>query len=229
MKCPRCHEESNIVMNGSIVAARGRVQRYECQECGKKFHPSLLLQPIGERQGYWDIETSQAGRGAGNFGIIYCWCIKSRTTGLTAGDYMHRRTRAEEKRVVQSMITELRKFDRVFTWYGTRHDATISRSRAEHYGLDFPGYQELLHTDLYFSFRSKFQLHSNRQDAVAEFFGMAQQDHSLRPATWTDALFNDTFKEAIAHIFQHCEEDVDQTAVIHERIEKYMMGTRRTL
>lgn len=228
MTCPRCHSHDTI-LDGSIIAARGRVQRYSCHDCGKRFHPSLLEQPIRERGGYWDIETSQAGRGAGNFGIIYCWCILDRTGGTLYGDHMRSRTRAEEKRIVASLVKAMRRFDRLYTWYGVGHDAPIARSRAEHYGLDFPGYQEVLHTDLYYSFRPKFKLHSNRQDAVAEFFGQPPQEHHLRPEVWVDALFNDTFRSAIEHIYKHCQEDVHQTRWIHERIEKYMAGTKRTL
>lgn len=142
---------------------------------------------------------------------------------------MHSRTRKEEKRIVSTMLTAMRGFDRVYTWYGTHHDGPISRSRAEYYGLDFPGYQEVLHTDLYYSFRSKFKLHSNKQDVAAEFFGQPLQEHSLRPEVWVNALFDDTFKSAIRHIYEHCREDVAQTQWVHERIEKYMMGSRRTL
>lgn len=228
MNCPRC-ASTNTIKHGSILAARGRVQRYECKGCGKKYHPPLPLQAINEREGYWDIETSQAGRGAGNFGIMYCWCILDRVTSDITGDYMKRLSRKEEKRVVASMLKEMRQFDRLYTWYGVGHDAPISRSRAEDYHLDFPGYQEVLHTDLYFSFRSKFKLHSNKQDAVAEFFEQPPQQHTLRPKTWIGAHFPETFSTSITDIYQHCREDVAQTRWIHERIEKYMMGTRRTL
>ena len=226
--CPRCRG-FHTRRHGSIIAARGRVTRYDCLDCGKRFHPSLKEQPIVEREGYWDIETSQAGRGAGNFGIIYCWCILDRKSGVTTGDHMKSRSRTEEKRIVASMIKDMRRFDRLYTWYGTGHDAPIARSRAEFYGLDFPGYQDLLHTDLYYAFRGKFKLHSNRQDSAAEFFGQPLQAHHLRPETWVNAMFNDTFKEAIAHIYAHCEEDVAQTQWVHDRIEKYMMGTKRTI
>lgn len=228
MNCPRCGS-LNFHKHGSILAARGRVQRFECNLCRKKWHIPLAQQPIVEREGYWDIETSQAGRGAGNFGIIYCWCMLDRLSGKLVGDHMRSRSRSEEKRIVASMCKAMRDFDRLYTWYGVGHDVPISRSRAEHYGVDFPGYQEVLHTDLYFSFRSKFKLHSNRQDAVASFLGQPPQAHHLAPEVWVDALFDDTFKGAIKHIYAHCEEDVEQTRYIHERVEKYMMGTRRTL
>lgn len=226
--CPRCRG-NDTRRHGSIIAARGRVQRYLCSTCNKRFHPPLAEQPIVEREGYWDIETSQAGRGAGNFGIMYCWCIMDRKTEEVLGDHMRTRSRAEEKRIVGTMIKAMHKFDRLYTWFGTNHDGPISRSRAEHYGLDFPGYQDVLHTDLYYSFRSKFKLHSNKQDVVAEFFGQPSQEHHLRPEVWVNALFNDTFKAAISHIYEHCKEDVAQTKWVHERMEKYMMGTKRTL
>ena len=228
MKCPRCGS-LNITMKGSILAARGRVQRYYCTDCYKKFHPSLLTQPIEEKQGYWDIETSQAGRGAGNFGVIWCWAIRDRKSGVIVGDYMRKRAVSEEKRVIKSMIAEMRLYDRLFTWYGVGHDVPVSRSRAEAHGLDFPAYQELLHTDLYFSFRGKFKLHSNKQDNAALFLGMPAQEHGLTPAIWIDLLIGNFNRAIRGHVYPHCREDVDQTAWVHERIEKYMQGTRRTL
>jgi len=228
--CPRC-KSSDIQKDGSIIAARGRVQRYRCVDCAKKFHPSLKDQPIVEKQGYWDIENSQVGRGAGNFGVIFCWCIRDRETHVTVGDCLRHRSLSEEKRVVKSMITEMRRYDRLFTWYGTNHDVPISRTRAEFHGLDFPTYQELLHTDLYYSFRYKFKLHSNKQDNAANFFGMPDQPSPLTPAIWVKMLLGGKkeFDEAMEFIFEHCSEDVEQTQWIHERIEKYMAGTRRTI
>lgn len=223
--CPRCGALTDRKA-GSITAARGRVQRYLCK-CGKKFHQSLLTLPIVEKEGYFDIETSQAGRGAGNFGVIYSWAILDRKTEKVYGDYMRSRTIREELRILKSMLKTMRLFDRLYTWYGTHHDMPVARSRAEYHRLDFPEYQEVLHSDLYYAFRSRFRLHSNRQDAVAEFFGMKEQDHKLRPDTWVRAAFGD--KRALKHIFAHNIEDVWQTKFIHERIEKYISGTRRSM
>lgn len=223
--CPRCNS-SMTRKAGSIIAARGRVQRHLCGDCGKKFHMSLKYLPIVEKEGYFDIETSQAGRGAGNFGVIYSWAILDRKSGKVYGEYMRTRSLKEEKRIVKSMLAAMRLFDRLYTWYGTGHDMPVSRSRAEFHNLDYPEYQEVLHSDLYYAFRSRFRLHSNRQDAVAEFFGMPQQKHTLRPETWVRASFGD--KKALKHIFAHNIEDTYQTKMIHERIEKYIAGTRRT-
>lgn len=223
--CPRC-ESSMTRKAGSIIAARGRVQRHLCQDCGKKFHESLKNLPIVEKEGYFDIETSQAGRGAGNFGIIYSWAILCRKTGKVYGDYMRTRTIAEEKRILRSLVKAMRLFDRLYTWYGTGHDIPVSRSRAEFHRLDYPEYQEVLHSDLYYAWRSRFRLHSNRQDAVAEFLGMKQQKHTLRPEVWVRASFGD--KKALKHIFAHNIEDTYQTKYIHERMEKYIQGTRRS-
>jgi len=227
--CDRCGSDYVHKHSTKVTLARGQSQRYQCQKCARIFHDPLSTLPILEVEGYWDIETSQAGRGAGNFGIMYSWAIKNRKTGRVHGDHMKERTRAEEKRILSSMLADFKRYDRLYTWYGTRHDVTISRSRSECYGLDFPSYQTLHHTDLYFSWRSKFALHSNRQDSVAEFLGQPPQEHSLRPSVWVDALFNDTFKKAIKFIYKHNVEDTHQTHFIHERMEKYMMGVKRSI
>ena len=90
--CPICRSD-RIIKHGSILGPKGRIQRYDCKNCGKRFHPSLKEIPLVE--GFFDIETSQAGRGAGNFGIMYSWAIKVGGKNQVYYDVL----RSEERRV----------------------------------------------------------------------------------------------------------------------------------
>lgn len=215
MKCPRCGS-LNTRKAGSILAARGRVQRFECQQCWKKFHPSLLSIPVKGIEGYLDIETSQAGRGAGDFGIVYSWAIKTRG-GEVISDVIRDSILKEEKRILVHLACVLPNYDRLYTWWGTGHDAPILRSRFEAQGMRFPAYMELFHTDLYFVPRFKFKLHSNSLDSVAEFFGIHGKTR-VNPKVWNEAAYGNTEadrEKALATILDHNIKDVLVTARVH--------------
>lgn len=212
---------------GSILAARGRVQRYECRECGKKFHPSLKTQPMELREGYLDIETSQAGRGAGQWGIVYSWALKDRG-GEILSDVMKERTLKEEKRIIASLIKALKNFDMVYTWYGTGHDIPILRTRAVKHGLRFPEYMELYHTDLLYVARHRFKLSSNRLENWCKFLGIPEKNQTpLDPDVWIQASFGD--RKAFKHILQHNIEDVIALEKVHVVLEPYYRGVRKSV
>lgn len=222
--CPRCGG-ARIRRHGSILSARGRVQRYECRDCNKKFHPSLKTQPMELREGYLDIETSQAGRGAGEWGIVYSWALKERG-GKVRSDVMRERSLKEERRILVSLIRELKDFDMVYTWYGTGHDIPILRTRALKHGLKFPEYMELYHTDLLYVCRHRFKLTSNRLAHVCEFFGIPDKT-PLDPDIWVRASFGD--KKAFAYIHAHNIGDVVALEKVHERLEPFYRGVRRSI
>ena len=144
--CDRCGSDNVHKHSTKVSLARGKSQRYQCQKCARIFHDPLSMLPQEENIAFFDIETSQAGRGAGNFGIIYSYCLLEHKTDKIYGTCMRTRSIKEEKRVVKQMCKDLRRFDRVLGWYSTHHDIPVSRSRAEFHGLDFPGYSEVYNT-----------------------------------------------------------------------------------
>lgn len=221
MKCPRC-SSSNIVKHGSILAARGRVQRFECRSCTKKFHPPLALQPITRKQGYLDIEASQL---TASFGHMFSWALKIRK-GVVFSDFIKTRSLKEEKRIVASLIKALTKVDEVVTYYGTRFDIPFIRTRALYHDLEFPQYMMLSHLDLYYVARFRLRMHSNRLATVSEFLGIEGKT-ALKPEVWVQASFGD--KQAIQYIHTHNIADVTILEKVHDRLEPYMRGVQKSV
>ena len=104
-----------------------------------------------ERIGFFDIETSNL---VADFGIMLSYAILDGKTNtvlssvLTPHDIKTANFGDEDRRLVSACITDLAKFDRIVTYYGSRFDVPFLRARALSTGLDFPNYGTLKHTDL---------------------------------------------------------------------------------
>jgi len=220
--CPRCGATTGHTRNGSILSPRGRVQRYQCSTCKKKFHRSLKSIPLREREGYLDIEASQL---KASFGHTYSWALKERG-GEVLHDSLRHRSLKDEARLLRGLNRALKKFDRIYTYYGTGFDIPFLRTRCLYHGLEFPEYMTLYHTDLYYVVRNRMNLHSKRLASVCEFLGIKGKT-PLTPAVWVQASFGD--KDALKYIVTHNIEDVKILEKVHERLEPYYQGTRRSV
>lgn len=169
--------------------------------------------------GFFDIETSNL---AANYGIMYCYCILDNATNkiyertitsheLKSGDM--------DKRVVQQCVNDLKRFDRVVTYYGTKFDISYIRSRAVYHGIDFPAYGEIVHTDLYYVVRHKFRLNSNRLATACEFLLGNTNKTAINFNFWIKAMGGD--KESLKYITEHCEYDVIDLKRLYNKIIPY--------
>ncbi|MHA2136308.1 MAG: ribonuclease H-like domain-containing protein, partial [Candidatus Thorarchaeota archaeon] len=120
--------------------------------------------PIPDKIGYFDIETTDF---KANIGMMLCYCILDNDTGeilertidgVTDMTSYRKFVKEMDKDVITQMVEDLRKFDRVITYYGTRFDIPFARTRSMFWKLDFPEFQELTHTDVYYMVRSKLKL-----------------------------------------------------------------------
>ena len=173
--------------------------------------------PLGGNAGYFDIETSNLNA---NFGMMFGYCILD-DAGEIHESWITKKDMASDfdKRVVRDCINDLRKFDKVITFYGTKFDLPYVRTRAEYWGLDFPGYGEFVHEDVYYIIRHKFKLSSNRlESACRMILGETEKTH-IDPDMWMKALRCD--KEAIDYIQHHCQGDVRDLKRLYDRVIKY--------
>jgi uncharacterized protein YprB with RNaseH-like and TPR domain len=184
-------------------------------------HYSCYLKEHGhpEMEGYLDIETTNL---KASYGIMLCWCIydangeKMYEDCITKSDLQGETL---DKRVVGSLVDTLRKFDRVYTYYGTKFDIPFARTRAVVHGLDFPLFQSVKHKDVYYIVRNKFCLHSNRLAVACEILLGETDKTRIDPGRWTQALMGN--KEALDYILQHCRYDVQDLAKLHRKVEHY--------
>lgn len=151
-----------------------------------------------KRIAMFDIETTNLDA---DIGEMLCACIKplgrpvkSFIVDTTAGDGA----------LSASLRDELRNYDYVVTWYGTKFDMPYLTTRLISAGEETLGYMR--HVDLYYTSRFKLKLHSNRLAAVGEFmFGKTQKTRVIGPI-WLRAIRGD--KEAMDYIVKHCQKDV---------------------
>jgi uncharacterized protein YprB with RNaseH-like and TPR domain len=161
---------------------------------------------VKERIAFLDIETSNL---KADFGVVLCWDI------LDDEDVIHKDwlTRSdvesgdEDRRIIQSCVAEMMQYDRICTHFGTYFDIPFIRSRCLANGIYFPGPEyPIYHTDVWKMAKTKLCLHSNRQDAVAEFLHGKTIKTRLDHPAWRKAMFGEP--EAMAKVVHHCDCDV---------------------
>lgn len=179
-----------------------------------------------EKVGFIDIETTNL---KANFGIVLCYAIaedvsdKVYTRCISKSDL---RT-CLDKKVVDSCIKDMRRFDRLIGYYSTKFDIPFLRTRAIALGLDFPEYGEIIHNDLYYTVRFKLCLNSNRLDnACRAVFGETEKTR-IDADHWIKALMGDT--TALSYIQDHNIRDVQETKRLYHKLEHFRHKTNTTI
>lgn len=159
-----------------------------------------------------DIEAS--GLNA-DFGLMLCFCMKPLGSDkiiwdcLTLDDID---SGIQDKRIVESCIDELVKYDRVYGHYSSRFDIPFVRTRALVHGLYFPGYGAMKQSDTWEMAKRKLKIHSNRQDSVSAALTKKSDKTRIHPDVWLKAQFGTKKerKEALKYILDHCVIDVTE-------------------
>ena len=98
--------------------------------------------PLQIRTGYLDIEVF--GGFNASFGYMNCYCIKDGHSDKVYGSQITKKELQNinilDKRVVQDCVKDMKKFDRIVTYYGTKFDIPFIRTRALHHDIHFPLY-----------------------------------------------------------------------------------------
>jgi len=167
---------------------------------------------IEERKGFVDIEASNLDA---NFGIILSWCIKAVGKNeiyydcLTSKDL---RDGTMDKRIVETLIDHLWRWDRVIGHYSSKFDFPFIRTRALIHNIPFPEYGYIWHTDVWKMARNKLRLSSNRQGSVARAIQGKDIKTSIHPDKWLQVQFGNAQqrKKALDYVLKHNEFDVIQ-------------------
>ena len=182
--------------------------------------------PFQERIGFLDIESTGL---KGNWDFMLCYCIKvldGEILGrhLTTHEIIHYKF---DKNLTEELISEVKKFDRITTYYGSRFDIPFIRTRAEKWELDFPAYRDLWQTDCYDIAKQKLLLHSTRLEQVCKLMDIPSKGHKLEPDIWQKAQAG--HKESLEWIFTHCQEDVTSLEAVWKRLQKYTIPQKRSI
>jgi len=184
-------------------------------------HPMCYMRHHGKdlKRCFWDIETTGL---SGNWDYMITYSIKPEDSdNIICGSI----TKKEiddgtfDKRIVKECIDNLMKFDRVYTYYGSRFDIPFLRTRALELGIEFPSYGSLTHKDIYFIARYKLKLHSNRLATVCDLLGIKGKTHQ-NPATWRLAKGGN--KKALEEILDHNKWDCIILQQVYERLKTFV-------
>jgi uncharacterized protein YprB with RNaseH-like and TPR domain len=199
----------------------------------KEAHPSCFKggKPwwADKKIGYLDIEASNL---KADFGMILSWYIKERGKKKYYHDMIdvphpNRNHDHLDKPQVQSIVGTIKKFDVIVTYYGSKFDIPFIKSRAFHYGLNFPTYGSILQWDLYYLARGNFALSSRRQNNIAEMMFGKSEKTRIHGDLWNHAVRGS--RSALQYISDHNKRDVRELEKLHTALAPYIKPTRRSL
>jgi uncharacterized protein YprB with RNaseH-like and TPR domain len=178
----------------------------------------LKNKPEGERIGHLDIEASNLDA---DYGIMLSYSIKSHKKDKIYKDVITKKDLNNDldKRIVQNCINDMLKFDRLVTFYGTKFDLPFIRSRALILGIDFPNYQSILHTDMYYYARHKLKLSSNRLENVSRNLVGETNKTRIDSKNWIGALQGN--KKCLDYILNHNIKDVIDLEKVYDKLINY--------
>jgi uncharacterized protein YprB with RNaseH-like and TPR domain len=177
-------------------------------------------------EGFLDIETTNLNA---DFAFMLTYCIK--TKGKE--EYRWNRITKEEissgildKRLVTDLVEDLRKYKKVYTYYGARFDIPFIRTRALAHELEFIPYGLIFHQDLYFLAKSKLRLSRRRLANVCDLLGVDGKTH-LDGKLWMLAATGN--EEAIDYIYNHNKSDVEILERAYNKLKIYASVTRTSI
>jgi len=181
----------------------------------------LKEQPQNDRLGFLDIEASNL---RADFGFLLSYCIKEHggkiwQNRLTQDDIEQSAIGKEDKNLIEALVQDLRRFDRVVSFYGVGFDMKFMRTRAVINGVPYPKYAEITHQDIYFLVRNRFSLSSNRQEnACRVLLGRTEKTH-INGAYWRAASRGN--EKALKWILDHNRRDVRDLEKLYDCVHEY--------
>jgi len=171
----------------------------------------------GTRIGYLDIEADGL---RADFATMLTWCIKEKG-GSVRYDVVTKKELFDgdsDKRLIQSIVDEMKKYDIIVGYYSTIYDLAFIRAKALHYGIDFPEYGSLYHWDLYYVVKSKLNLSRKSLDNACDFLGIKGKT-PIDKEVWRKAKYGDV--KALQEVLQHNIGDVIITEKLHEKLAPF--------
>ncbi len=179
----------------------------------------------GIRIGYLDIESDSL---VANFGTALTWCVKEKD-GPIAYDIIKKDdlfNGLEDINLISSLIEELKKYRIIVSYYGTGFDVPFARTKALHYGLNFPSYAELYHFDLYYTVKSKLSLRRNSLDQACEYLNIEGKT-PINPKYWRAGKYGEP--EALEKILEHNMGDVAILEELHNQLTPFAKWTKKSV
>jgi uncharacterized protein YprB with RNaseH-like and TPR domain len=195
-------------------------------------HPKCYDSEIGRnpRIGVFDIETAWGFKA--DTGFMICYVIKEYgkekyyEACLTKEDVDLGHFKLDTN-VVKHLVDDMKRFDVLITFNGSRFDIPYSRTRALKHKFDFPKYGDMKHIDLYYIVKYKLKLGHNSLESACRLFDIKGKNHLVFDI-WQRAGYGD--EKALAYILNHCRRDVGRcTELLYNKIIDYARKTNRSI
>ena len=176
--------------------------------------------------GFFDIEVTNLDA---DFGFMLSYAIKEHNSdNLIVNQITKKEIQSFkfDKRLVSDCIRDLKKFDRIVTYYGTGFDIPYVRAKALHYNQDFPLYGELLHDDLYYIIKSKFIISRRSLKNACEYLLNDTNKTFIDKEKCMKASVGD--EKSLAYIVEHNIYDVIDTEALYNKIIGFKMRSDRS-
>ena len=176
------------------------------------------------------LDIENFGRESAPWSVILCWGIKEygkdniKQGYLTKSDLKHKDL---DKRLVKECVDELRQYKVIITYCGTRWDIPILRSKALHYGIDFPEYGSARHIDLYYIAKYKLKVGYCSLKNNCEYLHIPGKTN-IDPSFWLKAITSAN-KVAVMDILDHNEKDLIITEKLFDKLRPYTKIVRRSI
>jgi uncharacterized protein YprB with RNaseH-like and TPR domain len=191
---------------------------------------------FNENIGFIDIETESLDA---DYGVIFCYCILDSKTGriyeniINLDDIEKYKSKSRnvmpkiDKRVIESLVTDMGKFSRLVGHYSSLFDIPFIRTRAVMCGVDFPFEGSYFQTDTWRILKKKFKLSRNSlENSCLKLLGYSEKDKlslsikhgCLRGENW-----------ALKDTLEHCRKDVRDTKRLYDKIYGYANVTKSSI
>lgn len=193
-------------------------------------HPRCFEREIGNdpRIGIFDIETSWGFNA--DYGFMLCYVLKEYHNKKLYYDCITKKDIVSfdyDKRIVKNLVNDLKNFDVLITYNGSRFDIPYSRTRALKHKLKYPMYGYIKHIDLYYIVKYKLKLGHNRLDDACALFGIRGKNH-VDMFIWLKASQGDV--KSLQFVLDHCKRDVGKcTERLYDEIIDYARRTNRSI
>jgi uncharacterized protein YprB with RNaseH-like and TPR domain len=179
-----------------------------------------------EKTAIFDIESTALNA---SYGFMLCYAMKpigekGYVRSVTSKDI---RTGMFDKKLVEQLVVDMMKYDRLVTFNGNWFDIPFVRTRAMFHKIAFPVFGAIKHTDLYQIARKRIKTHSKRLEAICEFLGIPAKEHKFSPKIWMGALAGDP--AALEYARVHCLEDVVSTEEVYKILVPYDYDAKKSL
>jgi|WetSurSiteA1Bulk_404760.scaffolds.fasta_scaffold21454_1 uncharacterized protein YprB with RNaseH-like and TPR domain len=221
-------KKEDIVQRSKWICPHGHTG-LDHDKCWDRLHSINF----GERIGFLDIETTDLNA---DYGIICCYAIKDAnskkiyTDNITKQDIKryasnHRDVEPkEDTRVIQSLVKDMKNFDRLVLHFGCGFDIPFIRTRAVICRVPFPQHGLYVMSDTWVMLKKKFKLSRNSlENGCRKLVGITNKDH-LSMSIKHGALRGEDW--AIGDMLNHCLKDVLDTEALYNLINRYSKKTK---